>query len=217
MNFSGMWRTGIAIIERLSLACIWLVAALMLTSAAALAQPNGGGFGPGPPPGGGMAVDGSTATPAALGNIAARAYGTVPSGSIATGRYLGYDGVGGLVTGTGGGTGSNYPPSAITEVTNYSLQTADSGTCFDNNGASGPIILTLPTKSAGLAYCANVVAAQTVEVAASSGASIAVGGVVGASGGNVQTNVAGSTLLIYAPNGSGPWEVQSSHGTWQLN
>jgi hypothetical protein len=99
------------------------------------------------------------------------------------------------------------------KTANYTLTAVDSGTFFDNTGASGSVTFTLPTETSGFNACFAVVAAQTVKVAAPGGVTITLGTTTSASGGNVQLSGIGSSLCLYAPQGAtANWLAFASSG-----
>src|ERR1700686_1556594 len=93
----------------------------------------------------------------------------------------------GLVTFNGGTT----PPigggadTRKTKTANYQITTADVGVQFDNIGASGAVILTLPASPPlGTKYGFQIAASQYLEVLANTGQTISMGPVTSASAGN---------------------------------
>jgi hypothetical protein len=98
---------------------------------------------------------------------------------------------------------------------NYGILDSQSGYHFDNLGASGTVIATLPPADAGLYYCFAVMAAQTFELLARGGNRIADGGNLSADGGNIQSNTPYSSVCMEAHDTT-TWIVSSIRGTWTL-
>jgi hypothetical protein len=91
----------------------------------------------------------------------------------------------------------------LTETANYSVVTGDSGKSFDNIGASGTVIFSLPAAAAGLRYTFTNYAGQTLEVLAAGGDQIAVGG-SNSSSHNISSSVAYASITLEA-HGTGQW------------
>lgn len=104
-----------------------------------------------------------------------------------------------------------------TKTSNYSVQAADSNTSFDNTGATGTVVFTLPSYAAGLRYCFTVTAAQTLEVLAPASNHIAIGTANSASAGNIQAGAVYSTACIVATSVSNQWAATSTTGSWAVN
>jgi hypothetical protein len=125
----------------------------------------------------------------------------------------------------GGGSAAMTWASALTAQQTVNSETSSSTTAvssaadyqvFDNAGASGAVTLTLPSspnKGDNWSFC--VMAAETFEIAANTGQSFNLGGVTGASAGNIQSSTIGScasirfetTTSIMVAASTGPWEV----------
>lgn len=104
-----------------------------------------------------------------------------------------------------------------TKTGNYSVQTGDSNTSFDNTGATGAVTFTLPSYAAGLRYCFMVTAAQTLEVLAPASNHIAIGTSNSASAGNIQANAPYSTACVVATSVNNQWAAMSTTGSWTVN
>lgn len=104
----------------------------------------------------------------------------------------------------------------LSETTAYTVLVGDSGTHFDNIGATGSVVLTLPTAAAGLRYCGAVYAAQTLEFLAGASDKIASGTTEGAAGGNIQASLPYASVCFEA-HAAGQWVVTSQTGTWTVN
>lgn len=121
----------------------------------------------------------------------------------------------------GDGTTSGGLPVGVsvlklaTKTTNYTVLVDDTGTHFDNIGASGTVIFTLPTAAAGLSFGFLVDAAHTVEVLALSGDHIAIGGTNSASGGNVQSNLPYAFIGVECHKAT-QWVATSTVGAWTV-
>ena len=116
--------------------------------------------------------------------------------------------------------GGYQPPVGglyATKIANYAVLVSDSQTTFDNGGASGTVIFTLPTAASGLKYCFVVAASQTLEVLAQSTDKIAFGTTnTSAAGGNISASATFSSICIVAPHGiANQWVATSAPaGTW---
>lgn len=104
----------------------------------------------------------------------------------------------------------------VTKTSAYTVAAGDSGTHFDNIGATGSVVLTLPTAAAGLNYCMAVYASFTLEALAQTGDKIASGTTEGASGGNIQSASPYDSVCFEA-HGTNQWVVTSQTGTWTVN
>lgn len=104
----------------------------------------------------------------------------------------------------------------LTKTAAYNVLVADSGTHFDNIGATGTVVLTLPTAAAGLQFCGAVYAAFTLEFLAGAGDKIADGVTEGAAAGNIQSASVYDSVCFEA-HGAGQWVVTSQTGTWTVN
>lgn len=111
--------------------------------------------------------------------------------------------------------------TARTTDLTLSVNTNASG-LFTNEGASGEVILSLPSAAAGLTYEVAVEAAQYLQVKAASGDVIRADPnrdgtfSTSADAGYIRSNVAGSTLRIVAINTT-TWQVMSETGTWTID
>jgi hypothetical protein len=109
------------------------------------------------------------------------------------------------------------PGVVVSKTTNYLILTSDNLATFDNGGATGLVILTLPTPSPGLRYSFIVATAQPLEILASGGARISIGLQTGGVGGNATSSFPSSALSLLVPEGiPGVWVAQSMAGSWQL-
>jgi hypothetical protein len=132
-----------------------------------------------------------------------------------------------LTSGGGGSTAmtwTNIVTSAFvvsSKTTGYQVASAgaDDWKRFDNTGAGGSVIFTLPTTAnlaAGDNWCFLVTAAQTLEILANTGETITMANVTGASAGNLQANTVGSSACIYMASTTTAY-VWASAGSWTLN
>lgn len=103
----------------------------------------------------------------------------------------------------------------VSKTTNYTVSTIDNGTHFDNIGASGTVIFSLPAAARGLSYEFLVSAAFTVEILCAGTDKIAIGGTNSAGGGNAQTNTPFATLAIEA-HAAGQWVSRSATASWTV-
>jgi hypothetical protein len=129
-----------------------------------------------------------------------------------------------VLTSAGGGstamTWSTVLTAAFTVASKTSGYTVVAGTDdwkrFDNSGASGSVIFTLPASpSAGDNFCFLVATAQTLEILANTGETITMANVTGASAGNLQTNTVGSSACIYFESATAAY-AWASEGAWSL-
>lgn len=118
-------------------------------------------------------------------------------------------------------TGANLRAS---KTTDYTVTVADSGTHFDNVGASSTVVFTLPTDptvsaaAGGVAYGFTVGAGQRLRVTASALATINNGGTVTGAGGNISSTLVGSYLQLtnYDTSNGRLWVAKSITGTWAM-
>lgn len=96
----------------------------------------------------------------------------------------------------------------ISKTADYTITTGDNGKTFDNTGATGAIVLTLPTPATNLTYKFAVTVAQYLRI----NGTILQGGLSGA---YIRSNTPGSYLSIEAHDSSG-WIVTSTEGGWGL-
>jgi hypothetical protein len=114
-------------------------------------------------------------------------------------------------------SGSSAAPF-VTKTANYIVLAGDSGTTFDNGGASGEVDFTLPAWAAGLRYIFIVATAQILKIIAPAGIHIAIGGANSVAAGNVVSSAVFSAVELAAPNGaSGQWVAIAMTGTWTVN
>ena len=98
--------------------------------------------------------------------------------------------------------------TVVSKTADYTVTTGDNGVHFDNLGASGDIVLTLPTPAAGLGYTFTVMASHYIRV----NGTIMQGGLSGA---YIRSNTPGNYLALEAHDSSG-WIVSSIEGGWGL-
>lgn len=106
------------------------------------------------------------------------------------------------------------------KTTGYQVASAgaDDWKRFDNTGAGGSVVFTLPTTAnlaAGDNWCFLVTAAQTLEILANTGETLTMGNVTGAAAGNLQANTVGSSICIYMGSTTAGY-VWAFNGTWTL-
>lgn len=126
---------------------------------------------------------------------------------------------GATVSSAGAGTGivnvnSDFTPS-VTATANLTITSGACGTLYNNVGATGAVIFTLPPAAAGLWYGFTVDAAQTVEVLGNGTDQIAIGA-SNSSSENVTNATPYGSLMIYAYK-AGQWVALSSTGTWVVH
>jgi hypothetical protein len=133
------------------------------------------------------------------------------------------------LTSAGGGsspmTWSNVVTAAFTVSSKtsspYAIASAgaDDWKRFDNSGAAGTQLFNMPTSAnlaAGDNWCFLVATAQLLEIVANTGETITMGNVTGASAGNLQSNVVGSSVCIYMQSTTAAY-VWASNGQWVLS
>lgn len=99
------------------------------------------------------------------------------------------------------------------QTSNYTVVANDSNTFFTNAGATGTVVFTLPTASAGLTYTFYIDATQTLQVTAGASTTIRSGSSVTSSAGNVSASTQGNVIRIVAIS-STQWVAESITGTW---
>jgi hypothetical protein len=122
-----------------------------------------------------------------------------------------------------GGVGSWITPNSTSftitaEATSWTVTSASDGTRFNNTGASGTVIGTLPTSpSAGDNWCFVQTAAGTdyMEVKGATGETINYGGVISASAGNITSGQQGAVACVYFDTSTTAY-VWSSTGPWTV-
>jgi hypothetical protein len=107
--------------------------------------------------------------------------------------------------------------NVATKTTNYTINnTTDDGTWFNNTGAAGTVILTLPAApAANQTACAVVTAAFALEFLAPTSTKIALGTTNSIVAGNIQSNAPFSMVCVYAQT-STQWIVYNLQGTANL-
>lgn len=96
---------------------------------------------------------------------------------------------------------------------NYTVLYTDSNAFFTNTGASGTVVFTLPTASAGLRYTFYIDAAQTLQINAGASTTIRSGASVTSAAGNVSANTQGNVITLQAISTT-QWVAESITGTW---
>ena len=102
----------------------------------------------------------------------------------------------------------------VTDVTSpVTLTVAQSGSIFNNSGASGAVTYNLPAAAAGLVYGFAVITAQNLIVDAAAGDLIYIGSSASSAGGTATSNTIGSALYMVAIDATN-WVCLSDTGTW---
>lgn len=109
--------------------------------------------------------------------------------------------------------GSDTAPTHLTADT--TLTSADKGKIFTNKGATGAVIVTLPTAVAGFLVTFFVFAAFDFQIQAASGDYIRDAGLLSVVAGNTKSNKVGSVLKIYAVDDT-YYFVESAKGSWSI-
>ena len=121
-------------------------------------------------------------------------------------------GVNGVIVGGNGATRLQIETQS-TKTADYPIVTGDLGTQFNNSGAAGTVVFTLPSApTAGSRVGFTVLTAQTLRVLAPASTTINVGGALSASAGNIQSAQIGAYVeLAYV--GSNKWHAKMVTGT----
>jgi hypothetical protein len=106
--------------------------------------------------------------------------------------------------------------TTTTKTVNYAVLVGDTGTHFNNVGATVDIAFTLPASIPNLNYGFLVSAAHYVRINAQSGEQIAIDVTNGALGGYVRSNFPFSFLLLEC-HAAGQWIASSMLGTWDMD
>lgn len=94
------------------------------------------------------------------------------------------------------------------------LTAAQSYQTFTNEGAAGPVILTLPTPAAGLEFTAAVVASQTLILDVTGSVVIALGpGIESTAGGQVSANEPGAFVTLKCLSAT-RWQAIAGGNGW---
>jgi hypothetical protein len=141
----------------------------------------------------------------------------MPSCADTGGSHLNYVSGTGITCGTT--TGGNSALTRASKTTGYTVTSADDGTYFDNIGAGGTVIFTLPTSpSTAQRNCYFAGAAQIVEILAPASTKINVGTTASATAGNMQSTAAiGNTVCLYALSSTQWVAAGTPSGTWTIN
>lgn len=99
------------------------------------------------------------------------------------------------------------------KTANYTVTSADNGTHFDNQGATGTVTFTLPTAAVGLHYTFTVDAAHTVNVTAGGSDAIAIGQSNTGAGGS-RSSADPYSLITIECHKTGQWVTSSIVGDW---
>jgi hypothetical protein len=101
----------------------------------------------------------------------------------------------------------------VSKTANYNVTSGDSGTHFDNIGATAEVDFTLPAAVPLLHYAFLVDAAQIVKIIAQAGEQIALADMNSAAGGNVQAATPYSVITVECHK-AGQWASISAIGEW---
>lgn len=105
----------------------------------------------------------------------------------------------------------------VTKTANYAILSADNQTTFDNAGASGTVVLSLPPAVLGLRFAFIALSTHVLEILAAGGDQITIGTQSSAFGGNAQSSLPYSAISLIVPHGiPNLWVAQSMAGSWQL-
>lgn len=107
--------------------------------------------------------------------------------------------------------------AVVSKTSNYAIQPSDTETTFDNAGASGLVIFSLPPIVAGFRFSFIVASSFVLEILATGADRIALGTQVSGFAGVIQSNFLFSSISLIAPSGpSHLWVAQSNTGGWNL-
>lgn len=108
--------------------------------------------------------------------------------------------------------------TSVTKTADYTILATESGTYFDNTGASSGVGLTLPAYEIGLRFCFIVTAAQNFQVIAPASNQIAIGhGANSVAAGNIVSSKLYSTACVFATPISNQWAAERTTGLWAVN
>lgn len=110
----------------------------------------------------------------------------------------------------GGTPGNHWYPykRQITKTSNYTIVAADNFTLFDNTGAGGQVVLTLPTIANGYMFGLYAKAAQTFRFTSAEGSNVVGGGSLTNSSASVAA--IGGHIRIYSDPAAGKWLVDQN-------
>lgn len=103
--------------------------------------------------------------------------------------------------------------SVVAKVASYAVLASDSGTTFNNLGASGAITLTLPTPAVGLTYSFVTAAAQNMILDVGGSVVIGIGEIATSPGGQVACNSPYSAITLKALSTT-LWVAVAMTGSW---
>jgi len=106
----------------------------------------------------------------------------------------------------------------LTKTSDYTVRVRDCGMQFDNAGAGGAVVFSLPVVTAalvGLRYSFCVLAAQSLTVDAPASTTIRIAGSVSAASGNISASTIGDCVEIEAVSTT-EWVAKSHEGTWTV-
>jgi len=106
--------------------------------------------------------------------------------------------------------------TARTSNLTLSLASSEIGRTFTNTGASGEVILTLPSSTTGINYRFYVTAAQYLRIKAAGTDIIRHAAATSAAAGYIRANTIGNCIRIECTV-SGVWAVTSVIGTWTID
>lgn len=116
-----------------------------------------------------------------------------------------------LVTGGGGLVGNHWFPwkRFVTKTANYTIVAADNFTMFDNTGAAGTVVLTLPAIANGYMFGLMATAAQVFRFTSNEGSNV-IGTTITQT--SVSVTAIGGVIWIYSNAAGTKWIVEQ-HGT----
>jgi len=106
-----------------------------------------------------------------------------------------------------------FAPNPTAVPGTESPTSAQTGSTFTNEDATGDTTVTLPEAAAGLIFTFYVLAAEALIVTAAEGDTIRIGASETVTGGSVTSSTVGSSLTLMAMN-ENSWCAVSAVGTW---
>ena len=106
----------------------------------------------------------------------------------------------------------------VEKTANYTATEAESGSLYENTGATGTVVISLPAATVGLEYRAHVCAAFALRLDPNGSQIIGnptAGSADGGGGRYISSSTVGAAIHLVCM-ATGRWEVQAVKGTWAL-
>jgi hypothetical protein len=100
-------------------------------------------------------------------------------------------------------------------TSNTTLVALDGGRTYNNTGAAGAVVVTLPTPVAGMVFRFRVTAAQSLQLKPASGHTIQFDATSVASSQDIRSATIGTLIEVEAQS-STAWFVTNTRGTWTV-